>query len=109
MMRVAEKEGNRTKERLKSVFVCSRFVGFGRKRASRADAAYQRQLERGTERIDSEAQAQEVHFEALDRARGEAGEAEKRELEAASARRRSDQLHPGIVLADRGRRQIGFQ
>src|SRR6266481_6422744 len=88
---------------LKSVLVCGGFVGFRRKRARRADAAYERQLERGIERIDPEAQAQEVHFEALDRARGEAGEAEKRELEAASARRRSDQLHPGIVLADRGR------
>src|SRR5258708_12312459 len=98
MMRVAEKEGNRTKERLKSVFVCSRFVGFRRKRASRADAAYQRQLERGIERIDSEAQAQEVHFEALDRAPGEAGEAEKRELESPSAPRPPPHLHPPIAL-----------
>src|SRR5229473_6727864 len=94
---------------LKSVFVCSRFVGFRRKRASRADAAYQRQLERGIERIDSEAQAQEVHFEALDRARGEAGEAEKRKLEAASARGGPDEFPPGIVFADRGRRQIGLE
>src|SRR2546422_211222 len=104
-MQFAEKKGTE----LKSVFVRSAFVGSRRERARRADATYKRQLERGIERIDSEAEAEEIHFEALDRARGEAGESEQRKLEAASARRRSDQFHPGIVLADRGRRQIGFE
>ena len=78
-MQVAEKEGTE----LKSVLVCGGFFGFRRERARRTDAAYKRQLEREIERIDSETEAEEVHFEALDRARGEAGESEQRELEAA--------------------------
>src|SRR6266853_6042763 len=104
-MQVAEKE----RTELKSALVCSGFVGFRRKRARRADAAYKRQLERRIERIDSEAEAEEVHFEALDSARGEAGESEQRELEAASARGGADEFLPGIILADRGRGQIGFE
>src|SRR5467141_640285 len=94
---------------LKSVFVRSGFVGFRRKRARRADAAYKRQLERGIERIDPEAESKQVHFEALDRACGEAREPEQRKLETASARGGPDEFLPGIVLADRGRRQIGFE
>src|SRR6267378_7082824 len=94
---------------LKSVLVRGGFVGFRRKRARRADAAYKRQLERGIERIDSEAQAQDVHFEAFHRARGETGEPEQRKLEAASARGGPDEFPPGIVFADRGRGQIGFE
>src|SRR6267378_4353472 len=94
---------------LKSVFVRGGFVDFRRKRARRADAAYKRQLERGIERIDSEAEAEEVHFEALDRARGEAGEPEQRKLQAASARGGPDEFLPGIILADRRRGQIGFE
>src|SRR5437870_7003920 len=108
-MQFAEKKGTE----LKSVFVRSAFVGSRRERARRAarraDAAYKRQLERGIERIDSEAQAEEVHFEALDRARGEAGEPEQRKLEAASARGGPDEFLPGIILADRRRGQIGFE
>src|SRR2546428_10969528 len=104
-MQFAEKKGTE----LKSVFVRSAFVGSRRERARRADAAYKRQLERGIERIDSEAEAEEVHFEALDRARGEAGEPEQRKLEAASARGGPDEFLPGIILADCGRGQIGFE
>src|SRR5712692_3064865 len=104
-MQFAEKKGTE----LKSVFVRSAFVGSRRERARRADAAYKRQLERGIERIDSEAQAEEVHFEALDRARGEAGESEQRELEASAARGGGQESPPGVVLADRGRREVRVQ
>src|SRR5258706_949154 len=104
-MQVAENE----ETGLKSVFVCSELLGFRHKRARRADPAYKRQLERRIERIDSEAEAEEVHFEALDRARGEAGESEQRELEAASARGGADEFLPGIILADSCRGQIGFE
>src|SRR5439155_496621 len=94
---------------LEGVLFRGGFVRFRRERARRTHAADERQFQRRIERIDPEAQAEEIHFEAFDRARGEAGETEKRDLEAAPARRRSDQLYPGIVLADRGRRQIGFE
>src|SRR6266481_2075781 len=104
-MQVAENE----ETGLKSVFVCSEVLCFRRKRARRADAAYKRQLERRIEGIDSEAQAEEVHFEALDRARGEAGESEQRELEASAARGGGEESPPGVVLADRGRREVRFQ
>src|SRR5882672_554179 len=79
---------------LKSVFLGGGFVGFRRKRTRRADAAHKRQLEREIERIDSEAEAEEVHFEALDRAGGEARESEQRKLEAASARGGPGEFHP---------------
>src|SRR5882762_10941769 len=94
---------------LKSVLVRCAFVGFRRERARRADAAYERQLERGIEGIDPEAESQQVHFETLDRARGEGGEPEQRKLEPASARGTPDESLPGIVLADRRRRQVGFE
>src|SRR6267154_2464471 len=94
---------------LKSVLACGGFVVFRRKRARRADAAQKRQLEGGVERVDSESEPEDVHLEAFDRARGETGEAEKRELETASARGGPDELLPGIILADRGRRQIRLQ
>src|SRR6267378_5790908 len=82
---------------LKSVLVRCAFVGFRRERARRAHAAYERQLERGIEGIDPEAESQQVHFEALDRARGEGGESEQRELEAAPARGGPDEFPPGII------------
>src|SRR5467141_3427107 len=104
-MQVAERDG----AELKSVLTSSGFVGFRRKRARRADAAQKRQLERGIERVDPESEPEDVHLEAFDRARGETGEAEKGELETASARGGPDEFLPGIILADRGRGQIGFE
>src|SRR2546430_5176104 len=67
---------------LKSVLVRSALVGWERERARRADAAYQRQLERGIERIDPEGESQQVHFEALDRAPGEGAGPGQRKLAA---------------------------
>src|SRR6266568_417561 len=91
---------------LEGGFLCGGFVRFRRERARRADAAHERELERGIERIDSEGEPEDVHLEALDRACGEAGEAEERELEAAPARGGPDELLARIVLADRGGRRI---
>src|SRR6266852_3632415 len=104
-MQVAEKE----RTELKSALACSGFVGFRRKRARRADAAYKGQLERGIERVDPESEPEDVHLEAFDRARGETGEAEKRELDTASARGGGQESLPGVILADRGRREVRFQ
>src|SRR6266851_589127 len=98
VMQVAEKEGTG----LKSVLASSGFVGFRRKRARRADAAQKRQLEGGIERVDPESEPEDVHLEAFDRARGETGEAEKRELDTASARGGGQESLPGVILADRG-------
>src|SRR6266540_3212810 len=93
---------------LEGGFLCYGFVRIRSERARRADAAHERELERGIERIDSEGEPEEVHLEAFDRACGEACEAEERELEAAPARGGPDELLARIVLADRGGRQIGL-
>src|SRR5258706_5790302 len=97
-MQVAEKG----KPGLKSVLARGGFVVFRRKPARPGDAAHKRQLERGVERVDSESEPEDVHLEAFDRARSETGQAEKSELETATAPGGPDQRLHGIILADRG-------
>jgi len=98
----ADNAGYRKEGTAKGVFVARRFVGFRRKRARRADAAYERQLERGSKGLIPKAQAEEVHFEA---STALAVKPASPNSENWKPRRsgRPDEFLPGIILADRGR------